>query len=61
MAELKNKKRNEKYKDDILLNVQKQICVKNQKCIITSKLYRDKKRILDLFSIIISRRLVKNE
>lgn len=61
MAEFKNKKRNEKYKDDILLNVQKQICVKNQKCIITSKLYRDKKRILDLFSIIISRRLVKNE
>lgn len=61
MADFKNKKRNEKYKDDILLNVQKQICVKNQKCIITSKLYRDKKRILDLFSIIISRRLVKNE
>lgn len=61
MAEFKNKKRNEKYKDDILLNVQKQICVKNQKCVITSKLYRDKKRILDLFSIIISRRLVKNE
>ena len=61
MAEFKNKKRNEKYKDDILLNVQKQICVKNQKCIITSKLYSDKKRILDIFSIIISRRLVKNE
>ena len=58
----KNEKSIEKYKDDIVLNTQKQICVKNRNCIITRELYEDKERILTLFSMIIKkRRLVKNE
>lgn len=61
-ATYKNEKNKERYKDDIVLNVQKQICVKNINCIITSELYKDKERILDLFSKIIERRrLIKNE
>ena len=59
-AVYKNEKNNENYKDDIILNTQKQICVKNKECIVSSKLYRDQKRILDLFSIIVkNRRLIK--
>lgn len=57
----KNSKSFEKYKDDIVLNTQKQICVKNKKCIIKSEIYEDIERIKNLFEMIIERRrLVKN-
>lgn len=52
----KNEKSKEKYKDNVVLNTQKQICVKNIKCIINSEIYNDEKRILTLFSIILKRR-----
>lgn len=61
-AVYKNEKNIEKYKDDIILNVQKQICVKNDKCIKKTMIYEDKERILNLFSIIFRRRKeIKNE
>lgn len=57
----KNSKSFKKYKDDIVLNTQKQICVKNKKCIIKSEIYEDIERIKNLFEMIIERRrLVKN-
>lgn len=52
----KNEKSKKKYKDNVVLNTQKQICVKNIKCIINSEIYNDEKRILTLFSIILKRR-----
>lgn len=52
----KNEKNTEKYKDDVVLNTQKQICVKNIECIIKREIYNDEKRILNLFSIILKRR-----
>lgn len=56
----KNEKNVEEYKDDIVLNAQKQICVKNKKCIVKSELYSDIERIKILFEMIIEkRRLVK--
>ncbi len=59
-AVYKNSKSIEKFKDDIVLNTQKQICVKNQKCIIKSEKYDDAERIYTLFKMIVERRsLVK--
>ena len=52
----KNEKNIEKYKDDIVLNVQRQICVKNKDCIKSVKLYNQKERILNLYSIILKKR-----
>lgn len=52
----KNKKSTEEFKDDIVLNTQKQICVKNKKCIIKSEIYDDIERIKTLFEMIIERR-----
>ena len=52
----KNEKNIEKYKDDIVLNVQRQICVKNKDCIKSVKLHNQKERILNLYSIILKKR-----
>ncbi len=56
----KNSKSIEEFKDDIVLNAQKQICVKNKKCIVKSESYGDTERIYTLFKMIVERRsLVK--
>lgn len=52
----KNEKNEENYKDDIVLNTQKQICVKNKKCIKTTEIYSDNERISSLYSIIFDKR-----
>lgn len=60
-AVYKNEKNFEKYKDDIVFNTQKQICVKNKACIIDTTVYDDQERILNLFAIIKKKRGEKNE
>lgn len=54
-AVYKDEKSIENFKDDIMLNVQKQICVKNISCIKETEIY-NKERILSLFSIILKKR-----
>ena len=55
-AVYKDEKNVENFKDDIILNVQKQICVKNRNCIKETEIYDNKERVLSLFSIILKKR-----
>ena len=55
-AVYKDEKSVENFKDDIILNVQKQICVKNINCIKETEIYDNKERIFSLFSIILKKR-----
>ena len=55
-AIFKNIKNIENYKDDIVLDAQKQICVKNKKCIKSAEIYKDQERISYLISTIFKRR-----
>lgn len=55
-AVFKNEKHKEIYKDDIVLNAQKQICVKNERCIKNIEIYNDEDRISSLYSVILNKR-----
>lgn len=56
IATYKNEKTHEKYKDDIIMNAQRQICVKNNKCIQSVEIYGNTERISELYKIILSKR-----